>query len=81
MAQVRAAGRLSFRGLMLVPPLGSPPRPHFEALRDLLAQLQRPGDMPLQLSMGMSADFEVAIEAGATIVRMGTALFGERPQP
>jgi len=71
------------RGLMLIPPLGDPEatRPHFRALRRLLeaeAGRARPGVELSELSMGMSADYEVAIEEGATLVRVGTAIFGER---
>jgi PLP dependent protein len=71
------------RGLMLIPPEGSPEatRPHFAALRrlrDELAARSRPGVMLDELSMGMSADFEVAIEEGATMVRVGTSIFGAR---
>lgn len=72
------------RGLMLIPPQGAPEatRPHFAALRTLrddLAQTARPHVELEHLSMGMSADFEVAIEEGATLVRVGTAIFGPRP--
>jgi len=80
-----ALGRLDVRGLMTVPPFDEDPesaRPHFRrlaALRDQLAdRLGRP--FP-ELSMGMSHDFEVAVEEGATEVRVGTALFGERAAP
>ena len=59
---------------MCIPPADQDPRPHFRALRELAAQLQLP-----ELSMGMSADYETAIEEGATLVRVGTALFGARP--
>lgn len=74
------------RGLMLIPPLGSPEdtRPHFRALRRLAeseGRRIRPGVELRELSMGMSGDFEVAIEEGATLVRVGTAIFGERPPP
>jgi pyridoxal phosphate enzyme (YggS family) len=70
-------------GLMTVPPASVNPeasRPVFAALRELRAELrERPGGETLrELSMGMSADFEVAIEEGATIVRVGTAIFGPR---
>ncbi len=74
--------RLEIHGLMAVPPWspsteGS--RPHFQRLRELKAQAESELGAPLpHLSMGMSGDFEVAIEEGATIVRVGTALFGER---
>jgi PLP dependent protein len=71
-------------GLMLIPPMGPPEatRPHFAALRRLrddLATTERPNVELRELSMGMSADFEVAIEEGATLVRVGTSIFGERP--
>jgi PLP dependent protein len=64
------------RGLMTIPPIGDPEasRPWFRALRKLG---ERHG--LAELSMGMSADFEVAIEEGATMVRVGTAIFGLRP--
>jgi len=73
---VRALSKLELRGLMTVPPLGEAPeasRPHFARLR-ALAERHR----LTELSMGMSADLEVAIEEGATIVRVGTAIFGAR---
>jgi PLP dependent protein len=70
-------------GLMLVPPLADAEatRPHFRALRrlrDELARVARPRVDLRELSMGMSDDFEVAVEEGATMVRIGTALFGAR---
>jgi hypothetical protein len=70
-------------GLMLIPPLADPEatRPHFRALRQLrdeLACIARPHVDLRELSMGMSEDFEVAVEEGATMVRVGTALFGPR---
>ena len=72
------------RGLMLIPPQGTPEQTatHFAALRrlrDSLAATSRPGVSLDELSMGMSADFEVAIAEGATMVRVGTAIFGPRP--
>jgi hypothetical protein len=70
--RLRALG-LRVEGLMTVPPAGEDPRPHFAALRDLAARCDVPG-----LSMGMSGDFEVAVEEGATVVRLGSVLFGER---
>jgi PLP dependent protein len=80
--------RLRCRGLMLIPPLGDDPeaaRPHFaalRALRDREAARARPGVELVHLSMGMSHDLETAITEGATIVRVGTAIFGERrPRP
>lgn len=60
-------------GLMCVPPLGQNPAPYFA----LLAELARRHALP-RLSMGMTADFEAAIELGATEIRVGTALFGDR---
>jgi PLP dependent protein len=70
-------------GLMLIPPLAEPEatRPHFGALRQLrddLVRVARPRVRLAELSMGMSDDFEVAVEEGATMVRIGTALFGPR---
>ena len=70
---LRGLAKLRCRGLMTVPPYGGDNRPHFRRL----AELARAHALP-ELSMGMSDDFEVAIEEGATIVRVGTALFGPR---
>jgi len=78
---------LQVRGLMAVPPLTSDPegaRPYFRLLRDLrdkIALRKLPGIQMDTLSIGMSHDFEVAIEEGSTCVRVGTAIFGERPKP
>jgi len=75
------------RGLMAVPPLASHPeatRPFFRLLRDLrdsIAARRLPRLQMDVLSMGMSHDFEVAVEEGSTCVRVGTAIFGERPSP
>ena len=73
---------LALAGLMTVPPWHPDPqrsRPYFAALRGLSALLAAPmGGQRLQLSMGMSEDFEVAAEEGATTVRLGRVLFGER---
>jgi uncharacterized pyridoxal phosphate-containing UPF0001 family protein len=74
---------LRVTGLMTIPPAAPDPetsRPVFAKLRELAEQLcKSPGGAGLrELSMGMSADFEVAIEEGATLVRIGTALFGPR---
>ena len=72
------------RGLMLMPPWSDDPeqtRPYFRRLRDLRDTLRQegvPGSALAELSMGMSHDFEVAIAEGATMVRVGTALFGRR---
>jgi len=67
-------GLVQVEGLMCIPPASGDPRPHFRALRELAEKLRL-----RELSMGMSADYEAAIEEGATIVRVGTAIFGERP--
>ncbi len=78
---------LSFRGLMAVPPFTENPedaRPYFRKLRELrdaIAARRLPGVNMNQLSMGMSHDFEVAVEEGSTCVRVGTAIFGERQKP
>ena len=78
---------LDFRGLMTVPPFTDNPegaRPYFRNLRELrdaLAARKLPSLSMDVLSMGMSHDFEVAIEEGSTCVRIGTAIFGERPKP
>jgi pyridoxal phosphate enzyme (YggS family) len=73
--QARNSG-LSVVGLMAVPPLDGDPRPHFDWLREAAAARGL-----RELSMGMSADFEAAIECGATLVRVGSALFGSRAYP
>ncbi|MGC9529083.1 MAG: YggS family pyridoxal phosphate-dependent enzyme [Candidatus Bipolaricaulaceae bacterium] len=76
--------RLRVRGLMAIPPAPQRPedvRPHFRTLRALFSQLRRadiPGAPLDVLSMGMSQDWEIAVEEGATMVRLGTALFGPR---
>ena len=74
--------RIEIHGLMTVPPYVTDPekaRPHFRRLRDLKIQCEQKLGAPLpHLSMGMSGDFEVATEEGATLVRIGTALFGPR---
>lgn len=69
----RSEHGLSIEGLMCIPPLDDDPVPHFELLRSLASALQL-----RSLSMGMSADFEAAIEHGATHVRVGSAIFGGR---
>lgn len=73
---------LDLRGLMIVPPYRDDPeqvRPYFRKLRELRDDLRRTTGLHLPtLSMGMSHDFEVAIEEGATELRLGTAIFGER---
>jgi PLP dependent protein len=76
--------RLEIHGLMTVPPWAPDPekvRPVFRQMRDLQQRCEQLLGAPLpHLSMGMTGDFEVAIEEGATMVRIGTALFGERPK-
>jgi len=82
MASLLSLEGLQIEGLMAIPPFADDPeasRPYFVALRKLREQLRKRFQVPLpELSMGMSHDFPVAIETGATIVRVGTALFGER---
>ena len=84
---LHAASSLSYvqiRGLMTIPPHSEAPegaRPYFRklrGLRDAIAIRKFPGVSMDELSMGMSHDFEVAIEEGSTCVRVGTAIFGER---
>jgi PLP dependent protein len=70
---------LSLRGLMTVPPLEGEPRRFFARLRELLEGLRETHPGLRELSMGMSADYEEAVEEGATMVRIGTAIFGPRP--
>lgn len=79
-----ALPRVQVEGLMTIAPLAEDPeavRPFFAALRTLRDDLADQTSTPLPvLSMGMSGDFEVAIEEGATMVRVGTAIFGARPR-
>ena len=81
---VSQSQRLRCEGLMIMAPFGpaEEARPHFRALRELRDQLMlspRAHVELRELSMGMSSDFEVAIEEGATLVRVGSAIFGARP--
>ncbi|MFO0662263.1 MAG: YggS family pyridoxal phosphate-dependent enzyme [Polyangiaceae bacterium] len=90
---IQACSHLRYRGLMVIPPLADDPetsRPYFARLRAMLPGLppvqpdvestEAPNSRELgELSMGMSHDLEVAIAEGATMVRVGTAIFGERP--
>ncbi len=82
--KVAALPQLEVCGLMCLPPHFDDPeavRPYFRRMRELavqLDQLQIPGVAMTELSMGMSGDFEVAVEEGATLVRVGTAIFGAR---
>jgi pyridoxal phosphate enzyme (YggS family) len=84
LSTLKQCTRLRLIGLMTLPPYFENPdcgRPFFKILRELRDELQMAGHFGLhggELSMGMSHDFEVAIEEGATMVRVGTALFGER---
>jgi pyridoxal phosphate enzyme (YggS family) len=71
---VRALPGLELVGLMCIPPAEGDPRPHFRTLRALRDRLGL-----RELSMGMSGDLDAAVEEGATFVRVGTAIFGERP--
>jgi pyridoxal phosphate enzyme (YggS family) len=82
--EAAALPHLRIRGLMTMPPFFDEPeraRPYFRELRRLAEQIDTekiPGVTMEELSMGMSGDFEVAIEEGATLVRVGSAIFGER---
>jgi hypothetical protein len=82
MEQLLALQRLSILGLMTIPPLADkaePSRRYFVQLRELRDRLQTEFHVDLpQLSMGMTQDFPIAAEEGATLVRVGTAIFGER---
>lgn len=83
--QMRSLPWISVKGLMAMPPFFDNPeesRPYFRALRELAEAVSRrkiAGVSMEELSMGMSNDFETAIEEGATLVRVGTAIFGARP--
>ncbi len=85
MGQVLALPGVDLRGLMALPPPAhdaEESRPHFQRIRQLRDRLEDRLEHELpELSMGMSGDFEVAVEEGATLVRIGTALFGDRPAP
>lgn len=79
---------LSVRGLMTIPPFSSNPeesRHYFRKLKELSVTLQDKDlfcpNKPVELSMGMSHDYTIAIQEGATLVRIGTAIFGKRQQP
>ena len=82
--QIATLDNLSIHGLMTMAPYSDDPetsRPYFQALRNLRDDISRagiPGVQMEELSMGMTDDFEVAIEEGATIVRIGRAIFGAR---
>ncbi len=79
--EIKKLKNLKLEGLMTMPPFFDNPeeaRPYFRRLREIRDNAKEKGFMLPELSMGMSGDFEVAIEEGATMVRIGTALFGER---
>jgi len=82
--EISVLPNLTLTGLMCIPPASETPegaRPYFVAIRRLAERINKehfPGVALKQLSMGMSSDYETAIEEGATIVRVGTAIFGER---
>lgn len=81
LALLREMAALRCEGLMCIPPADQDPRPHFQKLKQLRDGAKSAGyDHIEELSMGMSADFEIAIAEGATMVRVGTAIFGERPR-
>jgi PLP dependent protein len=73
MGRLRSEYGLSIAGLMCIPPADQPPSPHFALLRELARE-----NGVESLSMGMSADFEAAIRLGATHIRVGSAIFGDR---
>ena len=83
--QLNSLPKIEIHGLMTIAPWAQDAekvRPVFRRLRELKERCEQALGAPLpQLSMGMSGDFEVAIEEGATLVRIGTALFGPRPRP
>jgi PLP dependent protein len=78
---VAGASGLRLRGLMAVAPLGEDPRPAFDRLAALAVRVRADHPEAVDLSAGMSGDLDAAVAAGATIVRVGTALFGDRPLP
>lgn len=77
--RLQALPGIDCRGLMTVAPLGEDPRRSFGALRELRDRLLDRFPGVIELSMGMSEDLEAAVEEGATMVRVGTAIFGPRP--
>jgi pyridoxal phosphate enzyme (YggS family) len=79
--KIQTLQHLSLEGLMTMPPYFDSPemsRPYYIALRELKERMVKEGIPVKELSMGMSHDFEIAIEEGATYVRVGTAIFGPR---
>jgi uncharacterized pyridoxal phosphate-containing UPF0001 family protein len=77
---VEAAGMLRLRGLMAIAPLGEEPRAAFDRLAEVRASFVADRPDATWLSAGMSNDFEAAIGAGATHVRVGSAILGARPE-
>ncbi|UCD34089.1 MAG: YggS family pyridoxal phosphate-dependent enzyme, partial [Nitrospiraceae bacterium] len=83
MEEASLMDHLSLEGLMTMPPYFDDPaqaRPYFRRLGEIAENARARGFTTRELSMGMSHDFETAIEEGATMVRVGTAIFGERPR-
>ena len=85
--EIKKLKHLRIRGLMTIPPYTDDPelsRPYFKSLKKIADDFNRKGyfskDAQLILSMGMSADYPIAIEEGATLIRVGTAIFGQRDQ-
>jgi PLP dependent protein len=81
---VAGIGGLRLRGLMSIAPIGETAedaRPWFRRLRELRDAIRENHPDVVDLSMGMSLDYEAAVEEGATMVRIGTALFGSRDRP
>jgi pyridoxal phosphate enzyme (YggS family) len=78
---VAGCSGLRLRGLMAVAPRGEEPGPAFDRLATLAARVRSDHPGAVELSAGMSGDLEAAVASGATIVRVGTALFGRRPLP
>jgi uncharacterized pyridoxal phosphate-containing UPF0001 family protein len=82
--EIAKHSNIAIQGLMTIPPFSEKPedaRPYFCVLRELAESMvgeNIPNAAMKELSMGMSGDFEVAIEEGATMVRVGTSIFGER---
>lgn len=78
-ARLRSLDWIACEGLMTIPEMDGDPRPAFAALRELRDDIRSRFPEVQHLSMGMTRDFETAIEEGATIVRVGEAVFGPRP--
>lgn len=77
--EVEKTEGLRLAGVMCVAPLGEPPRPYFARLRAIAERLQRDHPGATTISAGMTGDFEDALDEGANCLRIGTALFGDRP--